>query len=276
LVQFQVDYRYAPTLVIETVLKALNVHTLDNVAESPAPSCVLMEFGDSAARYIVRYFLLDFAADDPTDSVVRTRIYYALTRAGIPLAIPAHAVFMTEDSLERRERKHNVDIGRRLAALQRIALFADLSEEERLELAEALHHAPFAPNEVLTREGAEAHHLYMVDSGRVSVRVGPPGHEQEVAQLHDGEFFGEMSLLTGEKRSATIVALTDTQCYRLDAKAFRRVLARRPDLAEKVASELAERRNELIAKREALGSRVSKHSVDKNDLLKQIKTFFGL
>ncbi|HMI93477.1 MAG TPA: mechanosensitive ion channel family protein, partial [Polyangiales bacterium] len=276
LVPFQVDYRFAPTLVIETVLKALNVHTIENVAESPAPSCVLMEFGESSARYIVRYFLLDFAADDPTDSVVRTRIYYALTRAGIPLAIPAHTSFVTEDSVERRERKRDLDIGRRLAALQRIPLFAGLSEEERLELAHALHHAPFAPNEVLTREGAEAHHLYVIDAGRVSVRVGPLGHEHEVAQLKDGEFFGEMSLLTGEKRAATVVALTDTQCYRLDAGAFRTVLARRPDLAEKVASELAERRNELLAMREALGARPSKDSVDKNDLLKQIKTFFGL
>jgi small-conductance mechanosensitive channel len=276
IVAFQVDYRYAPTLVIETVLKALNVHTMQNVAEAPAPSCVLMDFGDSAARYMVRYFLLDFAADDPTDSVVRTRIYYALTRAGIPLAIPAHTVFMTEDSVERRERKHDLDIGRRIVALQRIPLFADLSDEERLELAQALNRAPFAPGEVLTREGAEAHHLYVIDGGRVSVRVGPPGHEHEVAQLHDGEFFGEMSLLTGEKRAATVVALTDTQCYRLDAGAFRRVLSRRPDLAEKVASELAARRNELIASRQALGTRPSHTSVDQNDLLKQIRTFFGL
>jgi small-conductance mechanosensitive channel len=276
IVAFQVDYRYAPTLVIETVLKALRAHPIENVAEAPVPSCVLMEFGDSAARYMVRYFLLDFAADDPTDSVVRTRIYYALTRAGIPLAIPAHTVFMTEDSLERRERKRELDIERRLAALQRIALFANLSEQERLQLAQALHHAPFAPGEVLTREGAEAHHLYVIDSGRVSVRVGAPGHEREVAQLHEGEFFGEMSLLTGEKRSATVVALSDTQCYRLDADAFRQVLARRPDLAEQVASELAARRNALLATRAELDPRQGHKSVDKNDLVKQIRSFFGL
>ena len=276
LVEFQVDYRYAPTLVIETVLKALHAQPIENVAEQPRPNCVLMGFGDSAARYIVRYWLLDFGADDPTDSVVRTRIYYALTRAGVPLAIPAHTVFVTEDTLDRRERKRGLDTERRLAALQRIALFADLSEEELAQLAQALHHAPFAPGEVLTREGAEAHHLYMIDSGRVSVRVGAPGQEVEVAQLHPGEFFGEMSLLTGEKRSATVVAVTDTQCYRLDADAFRRVLARRPDLADKVASELAARRNELLATRAALDPKRANDSVDKNDLLKQIRTFFGL
>ena len=276
LVPFAVDYRYAPTLVIETVLKALRAQAIANVAEAPEPSCVLMEFGESAARYIVRYHLIDFAADDPTDSVVRTRIYYALTRAGIPLAIPAHTSFVTEDSMERRERKREVDMERRLRALQRLALFADLSEQERTELARALHNAPFAPGEVLTREGAEAHHLYVIDSGRVSVRVGELGQEREVAQLQSGEFFGEMSLLTGEKRAATVVALTDTQCYRLDADAFRRVLERRPDLAEKVASELAARRNELLATRAALDPQRATGSVDKNDLLKQIRTFFGL
>ena len=276
LVPFAVDYRYPPTQVIDTVLAALHAHPIDNVAAVPTPSCVLMEFGDSAARYIVRYWLLDFAMDDGTDSVVRTRIYYALTRAGIPLAIPAHTVFMTEDSVERRERKREVDLGRRQSALARITLFADLSPQELHELAEALHYAPFAPGEVLTREGAEAHHLYTIDRGKVSVRVGAAGEEREVAQLQEGEFFGEMSLLTGEKRSATVVALVDTQCYRLDADAFRRVLARRPDLAEKVATELAARRVELLATREELGERVSKQSIDRNDLLKQIRSFFGL
>jgi CRP-like cAMP-binding protein len=273
---FQVDYRYPPTQVMETVLTALRAHPIDNVAAEPPLNCVLMEFGESAARYAVRYWLHDFAPDDGTDSVVRTRIYYALTRAGIPLAIPAHTVFMTEDSVERRERKHDLDLGRRQSALARIKLFANLSEQELHELAESLHYAPFAPGEVLTREGAEAHHLYTIDRGKVSVRVGKAGHEREVAQLEEGEFFGEMSLLTGEKRSATIVALVDTQCYRLDADAFRRVLARRPDLAEQVATELAERRTELLAMRRSLSDRESNQSIDRDDLLKQIRSFFGL
>ncbi len=275
-VYFNVDYRFAPSHVIELVTNALRVQPIENMAADPAANCVLMDFGDSSARYAVRYWLLDFGPDDPTDSIVRTRIYYALTRAGIPLSIPAHAVFLTEDSRERREQKREADYERRIAALTRIDLFRDLSQEERHVLANDLHHAPFARGEVLTRQGAEAHHLYMIDRGEVSVRVSDGAHEREVARVKSGEFFGEMSLLTGERRNATVVALTDVECWRLDAAAFRRLLEGRPDLAEQVAKELAERRVQLLEVRERLGDRRSLVEESQRDLLHKIREFFGL
>jgi CRP-like cAMP-binding protein len=235
-----------------------------------------MEFQESYARYAVRYFMVDFASDNTTDSEVRMRLYYAFMRAGIPLAIPAHALFLTEDSQQRRADKRATDTERRMAALRRIAFFRDLEETERAELAASLSRAPFARGEVLTRQGAEAHHLYIIDRGRVSVRVREGQHEHEVSQIGAGEFFGEMSLLTGEKRSATVVALTEVECYRLDADAFRRLLERRPDLAETVASKLAERRVELVATRDELADRHSMIEQDQRDLLHKIREFFRL
>jgi uncharacterized protein (TIGR02265 family) len=83
------------------------------------------------------------------------------------------------------------------------------------------------------------------------VRAGDGSEEHERAQLHSGAFFGEMSLLTGAPRSATVVALTDVECYRLDADVFQRMLSRRTDLAEKVAKALSERRAGLESRRPA-------------------------
>jgi small-conductance mechanosensitive channel/CRP-like cAMP-binding protein len=273
---FQVDFRFMPTHVIEAVQNALRAHRITNVAQTPEPSCVLMDLGDSAARYAVRYFLTDFASDDGTDGVVRSRVYIALARAGIPLSIPAQTLFVTEDSDERREHKHKADLARRLSALDRIHLFADLSAAERDELAESLHHAPFAAGEMLTKQGADAHHLYVIAQGRVSVRAGEGATEYEVAQLGAGDFFGEMSLLTGEKRAATVIALTDVECYRLDADVFRHVLMRRQDLAEKVATQLAERRTGLQSMSEHLKDRKQRVEQDQRDLLQRIRTFFHL
>ena len=85
-----------------------------------------------------------------------------------------------------------------------------------------------------------------------------------------------MSLLTGEKRAATVVALTDVECYRLDADAFRRLLARRPDLAASVAEKLADRRVELVATREELADRKTLVDQDQRDLLHKILEFFRL
>jgi small-conductance mechanosensitive channel/CRP-like cAMP-binding protein len=275
-VQFSVDFRTPPTQVIDTVLRALTAHPIDNVAANPPIECILIELGDSAARYAARFWILDAGRDSSTDSVMRTRIYYALTRAGVPLAIPAHAVFMTEDSKDRRRDKQDAERSRRTTALSEIELLRELSAEERAELTDWLQRAPFAKGEVLTREGGDAHHLYLITKGRVSVRTKQGTQEKEVAQLGPGECFGEMSLLTGEPRSATIVALSEVECYRLHADAFRKLLERRGDLAAKMAAQLAERRVGLLSSREQLADHKTLVANAEQDLLDKIRAFFRL
>lgn len=277
-VWFQVDFRTSPSDVIQVVERALRAQPIPNVAATPAPNCVAMEFGESQTRYAVRYWLTDLAVDDPTDSLVRNRIYYALARARIALAIPAQALFVTEDDYERHAQKRAVEHERRLAALRKIDLFTGLSADELNELGDRLSRAPFASGETLTREGADAHHLYMILSGEVSVRVGGLEPHREVAHLKAGDFFGEMALLTGERRSATAIALTDVDCYRLDAEAFRALLSRHPDLAERVAQVLAARETSLGAARERLGAqqRAELRAQKEQALTSKIRAFFEL
>src|SRR5205814_1794830 len=69
---------------------------INAVSAQPLPNCGLMDFKESYCSYAVRDWLSDLAVDDPTDSVVRTRIYFALSRANIPLSIPAHSLFVTD------------------------------------------------------------------------------------------------------------------------------------------------------------------------------------
>jgi hypothetical protein len=275
--EFEVDFRYPPNQVIDCIESALRSHPIEYVAAVPAPLCVLLSItDDNAGRYGVRYWLLDVAQETPVDSVVLTRIFYALRRADIPLSMPAHTVFMTEESQERKAYKRDREQTRRMDALANIDLFRDLSEAERAELASGLTLAPFARGEVLTRSGAEGHHLYVITSGSVSVCADDGVTQAEVAQLHAGEFFGEMSLLTGAPRSATIVALTDVDCYRLDAEVFQRLLAGRADLAEKLAKALRERRSAMQSYRPAGQPRSLSAELSHGDLLNRIRGFFRL
>jgi small-conductance mechanosensitive channel/CRP-like cAMP-binding protein len=276
-VYFNVDYRFQPSDVIEHVTKALCSAKLERVASDPPPNCVLIELGDSSGRYAVRYMLNDIAVDDPTDSEVRTLVYFALQRHGMRLSIPAHAIFLTEESNERAEAKQKKDLDRRLRALNHVELFQPLSEAEQDQLARGLTYAPFTRGEVVTRQGAEAHWLYLIDDGEVSIRVSDSGIEREVAKLQGGSFFGEMSLLTGEKRSATVVALSDVECFRLDKEAFKSVIQSRPDLAEHVAKVLARRKVELVAVREGLDlEAASRRTRTEADLVAKIRDFFSL
>jgi small-conductance mechanosensitive channel/CRP-like cAMP-binding protein len=277
LVFFNVDFRHPPSEVISIVQEAVRGVLIDNVATTPPPNCVLMDLSDSFGRYCLRYWLTDLAFDDPTDSVIRTRIYYALRRSRIPLSIPAQAVFLTQESAERKREKSREDEERRLDALRHVSIFAALSEEERGFLAEHLHSAPFAPNEVMTRQDAEADWLYIILQGRATVRVAVEGGgDQQLAELGPGDFFGEMGLLTGERRTATVIALTLVDSYRLDKSAFEELVARRPEVTAQIADLLARRRMELGVARDGLGLKAHALQATQTDLLQKIRIFFAL
>ncbi len=277
-VWFNVDFRTHPSEVIEAVQKALNEYPIERVAHDPAPNVVLMDLHDSYGRYAARYWLTDLAVDDPTDSVVRARIMFALERVGIPLSIPAQAVFVTEENRKRKEHKSQRDLQKRLDALHAVDLFAPLDDDDLLRLAQSLHAAPFARGELITRQGAEAHWLYLVNEGDVVVRAAKDGVTREVARLGAGSFFGEMSLMTGEPRSATVFAVTDVDCWRLDKSAFQELVSRRPDVAKPIAELLAERRARRRAIDESLSAeaRAKAKLDDENNLLRRMKAFFGL
>src|SRR6266550_5318719 len=278
-IYFNVDFRYSPAQVIDTVESALRGEPIANIAPDPAPNCVFMDFKESFGSYAVRYWLTDLAVDDPTNSVVRTRIYFALRRAGIPLSIPAQSIFVTEDDALRRERKDIEDANQRAEALGRVELFNSLTEEERSSLAARLRYAPFTRGEAMTRQGAEAHWLYLMTAGEAEVRVSTDGNLNErVAALHAGDVFGEMGMMTGEPRTATVIAVTDVECYRLDKEAFHDILQRRPEIADDISTLLAKRRVELEAAREGLNEEAKRLRMHyhQNDLLRRIKNFFTL
>jgi CRP-like cAMP-binding protein len=278
-VYFNVDFRYSPAEVVDAVEAALRAEPIANIATTPPPNCVVMDFKESFCSYAVRYWLTDMAVDDPTNSVVRTRIYFALKRANIALSIPAHALFVTEEEPEREERKRTAEIEDRVRALKQVELFSSLTEEERRELAPRLRTAPFVRGEVVTKQGAVAHWLYIITKGDAEVRFSLDGKlSEQVATLHPGDFFGERGMMTGEHRSADVIALTDVECYRVDKESFNEILRKRPELAEDISQVLARRRVELEGAREDLNEEAKRARLQthQGDLLRRIQRFFAL
>ena len=289
-VWFNVDFRYAPTRVIQVVTDAVNASSIDGVASDPRPNVVCMDFTkemrESFATYAVRYWLTDLAADDPTNSRVRTRIYTALRRAGIPLAVPAQTMFLEVQDETRLERHTKRKIEERLAALKGMTLFRHLTEDELHTLAEGMSHVIYTAGEVITRQGAVAHWLYVLTAGKAQVRAnvdpdgdGPtPAQAKVVATLEAPDFFGEMGLMTGEPRIADVVAVTDVECFRLGKETFQHVVHERPEIANELSETLASRRVNLIAMRDGLDAdaRLSRHTSERERILQGIKGFFGL
>ncbi|MBA3393395.1 MAG: mechanosensitive ion channel, partial [Deltaproteobacteria bacterium] len=276
-IDFYVDFRTSPNDVISSIESSLRRDPVQRMATDPPPHVLFMAIKDSYAHYCARYWLTDLAVDDPPDSAVRTRIWYALRRAGIPLSIPASTVFLTPDTQERTERKSTRELASRIAALETVDLFGGLDDKVRRELAEQLVFTPFAAGEAVCREGDHDDGLYMLVEGEAIVRIGSGKEEREVARLVAGQFFGEMSLMTGETRTATVVAATDLVCYRIDKPAFQSVLVQTPAIAEHIAGVLAHRRTALDAARDDHDDpEHDRTETAKRDLLGRIRGFFRI
>ncbi|HVL35644.1 MAG TPA: mechanosensitive ion channel family protein [Burkholderiales bacterium] len=252
ILNFMVDPGVPPARVIAIVEDEMRELAIPNVARTPAPSCVLYAFELGNLRYQLRYFLVDILEDDSTDSLVRVHLFASLQRAGIRVAEPQHTVHAVARDEAHAETVKRRELTRRLQALGAVSLFAGLSEAEKSDLAERLQYAPFARGDVITKQGNVAHWLYLVAFGEAEVLYEPPqGAPQPIGTVRAGEFFGEMSLLSGEGRSATVVARTDVECYRLDRASFQQLLAARPELAGEIGRIVSARQTDLAAKREA-------------------------
>ena len=279
-VWFNVTLNTTPTKVVNAVESAILQAEINNVAKSPAPSCVLMEMDKGCARYALRYWLTDLAVDDPTDAAVRWHVYTALERAGIKLAVEEQNVHYIKESEKYEEAMHQRELVRRLKTLKRVDLFSPLTDDELRRLAEQLKYAPFARGNVIAKQGTPAQHwLFIVVSGEAEVYLeGAGGEKRVLSVLTKGDFFGEMSMMTGSPRVATVIARTDVECYRLDKDAFEEVLRERPAIADEVAHVLVTRRAQLDSALQNLDEATLNREMShrRNELLATVRRFFGL
>lgn len=282
-VYFNVDFRFSPVEVVRVVDEALQAAPMPNVASTPAPHCICFDFSrqgnESVAHYAVRYWLTDLAKDDPTSSMVRLRVFSALQRADIPLAVPATAVFVSQLDAEQVERKTQRSIDRRLQALDRVDLFAPMTHDEKRGLAPRIRHAIFAPGEVITKQGQEAHWFYVLTRGSCDVLRSVDGTERKLATLTAPRFFGEMGVMTGAKRDATVIATTEVECFRIDKEDFHSILRNRPEIAEEISRILAQRQLENSAGEKPLPvteQQQLQSDLAQNRILDNIRSFFGI
>jgi CRP-like cAMP-binding protein len=125
----------------------------------------------------------------------------------------------------------------RIRHLQRVPLFSGFNEEELRRVAEFSRIVEVPAGTVVTQIGEPGDSFFIIIDGAVGVRT-PVGAGSE---LHPGDFFGEMSLLDGEPRSATIVATTDLRLLVVDRSHFWRLLDETPDLVGRILTILSRR-----------------------------------
>ena len=273
-VYFSMSNRIPPQRIIDTVEKALEDAEIPLVSKNPAPQCVLMDFKEGYSYFALRYWLTDPRIDDPTDSAIRVHMHAALCRQGWRIAAPGLNVSLTSESVARETRLHDAELAIRRNTLRNMEMFATLSDEEIVHLAKTLTNAPFAKGDVITRQGAVAHWLYVLVHGEVDIWFEVNAKERKLlTTIPAGHVFGEMGLMTGEPRRATVIARSEVECYRIDKPSFEFIIHQRPELAVEFARILTERNKELVEAQQGANNNHAQHQAR---ILDGIRRFFRL
>jgi small-conductance mechanosensitive channel/CRP-like cAMP-binding protein len=238
-------YEVPPNRVREALAAALRA-TPQVLAEPPS-RVRLHAYGASGIDYEVRFAVGDMRAIPDIRSAVQVRIWYEFRRAGITFPYPVREVRRLAEADDGR-----LSVEGARERLRASPLLGALPSEVLDRLADAARTELYADGECVVREGEEGDACYIVDEGRVVVSVAATGAEQQVSELGPGGLFGEMGMLTGEPRSATVSARGDCRLLVLSSAALADALAEAPDLANTLAEVVALRREGLTQARAAL------------------------
>lgn len=240
------SYQSTPAEVKAAIMEAFT--QVPRVLGAPAPDVLLQSFDDSAVTYRARFWVDDFEWDDEARDEVRTAIFYAFGRHGIEIPWPIEVGYEREwpepDAATKQQQREEI--------LARVDLFSRLSGDQRRDIAAATAVRRYGSGESIVRQGAPGESMFVVCTGTVAVLVDPGA--REVATIGAGGYFGEMSVLSGEPRSATVVARGDASVLELNASVFRTLAAADPQAVEDIGLAAVSRRMELDQAREAAAS----------------------
>lgn len=276
IVQVGVSYDAPPKRVREIILQA--VRATPGILADPPPRVYLSGYGDFSVNYNVKFFVNDFQQTEIIDSNLLDLFWYYFKRANISIPFPIRDVRVTNVSPAEHEARAAAQNRTLAETLRRVDLFAGLDDATLEFIVPKLKEQIYAADEKLVRQGDEGDSFYLIWRGSVAVIVrGEEGRETEVARLGEGAFFGEMSLLTGERRSATIQAVVDTTVLRLEKATLAEVIQRNSQVADQLARVLAHRTSDRQAKLDAArDADAANQTAVQVDLLKRIRAFFGL
>ncbi len=236
--RFGLDYDTPPTLAKEVILRAASA--AQGVLETPAPVVFTLEFSDSAVTYELRFWMRQARLYNATCDEIRTALWYEMGRRGMRVPFPTRSLEV---------RKHNIPdacvSARENSAriLRGGTALSCLTEHEAEVLAGKCRIQMFGPKEAIVTRGEQGASMFLIIDGGVEV-IGKSAEGPRVvlARLGVGDCFGEMSLLTGEPRNATVRAAGDVMTMEIRKEDLLPLIEGNPELADRLAELIGARR----------------------------------
>jgi small-conductance mechanosensitive channel/CRP-like cAMP-binding protein len=229
-------YSDSPNAVHAAALEAC-ARTHDVLTE-PKPKVFTEAFSDSAVTYRVKAWINDYGKYPTIMSGLRSNIWYVFKRRGITIPFPIRTVYMhqVKEATAEEIQARGVDM------LKRVYFLSSLTDADLRVLADGMREMVYAAGEDVVHEGDHGEDFFMVREGELN--VSKKAHDAQavaVGTLKDGAYFGEMSLLTGDKRTATVSAVKDSKLIAIGRHPFEKVLRAKPEIAEHMSQTIAER-----------------------------------
>jgi len=260
----QLDYGLSPDQAKKILRKTLQEHP--GILPDPAPSVRIDEFMESGIQYSLRFYLEDYGTILKVRDGILRRVWYSVIREGESFPYPHRAIIKKETS-----PPFQMGVPAILSNLRRIEILNSLSDEDLDSLAQRVNLRVFGDGETVVRQGEGGDSLFIVLCGALDVYIDG----NKVGGLAGSDFFGEMSLLTGENRRATVAATDEVWLMEISKSAVEPILRAHPSVLESLSRALERRAETNWAAQQS--RKASAEAPTRSDVfLKKIKSFFGI
>lgn len=293
-----VAYGSDPLLVTEVLLVAARMEP--NVLSHPSPKVWFQKFGDSALNFELLVWIDHPQESDQIKSALNFLIEHELRNRGIEIPFPQQDLWLRNPQELNKLFRYNhseTEITDGIAfaqnssiseqkkpgskslnhwnlrdLLRRVTYFEQCTDLELRQLIEYGYRQLFPAGQTICQENDPGDSFYIILSG--TVEVLSQRADKYIATIHEGEFFGEISLLLGTPRSATVRAMEDTILFVVERHDLQKLLVEQPSLADQIAKKLSERKQAL----QALGlfDESSSEQTPFIRIRKRIQTLFGI
>ena len=266
LVHFNTVYTDSPSRTIQLLRDA--VRQVENVSSKIRPIVRIRNLSADGIDWEIKYWAEDYSKFMDTDALIRQRVWYVFSREKIHFAYPTRTVHIAEKKEEETLVEYVNTVSEKL---QEVPLFVALEGEEIERLAKASTTRVYAPGEAIVRRGQEGNSMFVIVRGSVKVQIPENNYQKTINTLKSTDFFGEMSLLTGQPRTANVIAEEETEVIQIKKTAIRPLFEANPALMTSICGIIAERRELLVMKD------TTEESLDESasGILSSLRKFFG-